>query len=47
MIPIHYEGWSHFKQGRAAIERELESAPEDVRRRFRWLPIGEAVDLAA
>jgi L-ascorbate metabolism protein UlaG (beta-lactamase superfamily) len=47
VIPIHYEGWSHFKQGRAAIERELESAPEDVRRRFRWLPIGETVDLAA
>ena len=46
VIPIHYEGWSHFKEGRAAIERELESAP-DVRRRFRWLPIGEAVDLAA
>jgi L-ascorbate metabolism protein UlaG (beta-lactamase superfamily) len=47
VIPIHYEGWSHFKEGRAAIERELESAPEEVRRRFRWLPIGEAVDLAA
>jgi L-ascorbate metabolism protein UlaG (beta-lactamase superfamily) len=47
VIPIHYEGWSHFKEGRAAIERELESAPEDVRQRFRWLPIGEAVDLAA
>jgi L-ascorbate metabolism protein UlaG (beta-lactamase superfamily) len=47
VIPIHYEGWSHFKEGRAEIERELESAPEDIRRRFRWLPIGEAVDLAA
>jgi L-ascorbate metabolism protein UlaG (beta-lactamase superfamily) len=47
VIPIHYEGWSHFKEGREAIERELESAPEDIRRRFRWLPIGEAVDLAA
>jgi L-ascorbate metabolism protein UlaG (beta-lactamase superfamily) len=47
VIPLHYEGWSHFKEGRKAIERELASAPEDVRRRFRWLPIGEAVDLAA
>jgi L-ascorbate metabolism protein UlaG (beta-lactamase superfamily) len=46
-IPIHYEGWSHFKQGRAAIERELEGAPEDVRSRIRWLPIGEAVELSA
>jgi L-ascorbate metabolism protein UlaG (beta-lactamase superfamily) len=46
-IPIHYEGWKHFKQGREAIEAELAAAPEDIRRRVRWLPIGERVDLAA
>jgi L-ascorbate metabolism protein UlaG (beta-lactamase superfamily) len=46
-IPIHYEGWKHFKQGRAEIEAELATAPPDIARRFRWLPIGEAVDLAA
>lgn len=40
-IPIHYEGWKHFRQGREAIERELASAPEQTRVRFRWLPIGE------
>jgi L-ascorbate metabolism protein UlaG (beta-lactamase superfamily) len=44
-IPIHYEGWVHFKQGREAIERELATAPADVRDRFRWIPIGEAVEL--
>jgi L-ascorbate metabolism protein UlaG (beta-lactamase superfamily) len=44
-IPVHYEGWSHFHEGRAAIERELARAPEDVRRRFRWIPIGEAVEV--
>ncbi len=44
-IPIHYEGWRHFHEGRAAIERELARAPEDIRRRIRWLPIGEAVAL--
>ena len=46
-IPIHYEGWKHFKQGREAIEAELATAPPDIAQRFRWLPIGEAVDLAA
>jgi L-ascorbate metabolism protein UlaG (beta-lactamase superfamily) len=46
-IPIPYEGWTHFKQGREAIERELARAPEDIRRRMRWLPIGAAVELAA
>jgi L-ascorbate metabolism protein UlaG (beta-lactamase superfamily) len=39
-IPIHYEGWKHFKQGREAIEREFARAPEDIRRRIRWLPLG-------
>jgi L-ascorbate metabolism protein UlaG (beta-lactamase superfamily) len=39
-IPIHYEGWSHFQQGRDAIERELAGAPQAVRDSFRWLPIG-------
>ena len=46
-IPIHYEGWKHFRQGRDAIERELASAPGEVRDRFRWLPIGTPVDLSA
>ena len=44
-IPIHYEGWKHFRQGRAAIEREWAAAPDGVRERIRWLPIGVAVDL--
>jgi L-ascorbate metabolism protein UlaG (beta-lactamase superfamily) len=46
-IPIHYEGWKHFREGRAAIERELAQAPEAVRARVRWLPIGEPVTMAA
>jgi L-ascorbate metabolism protein UlaG (beta-lactamase superfamily) len=40
-IPIHYEGWKHFREGRDAIEREFAQAPEDVRSRIRWLQIGE------
>jgi L-ascorbate metabolism protein UlaG (beta-lactamase superfamily) len=47
VIPIHYEGWKHFKQGRDAIERELADAPDGLRDRFRWLPIGERVELGA
>ena len=42
VIPIHYEGWAHFKQGREGITRELAGAPDIP---VRWLPIGSAVDL--
>jgi len=44
-IPIHYEGWKHFRQGRDAIEHELAGAPADIRERVRWLPMGVAVEL--
>ena len=47
VIPIHYEGWKHFRQGREAIEREFANAPEDFRNSVRWLPIGDAVDVSA
>jgi L-ascorbate metabolism protein UlaG (beta-lactamase superfamily) len=40
-IPLHYEGWSHFRQGRDAIEAEFASAPEGFRKSVRWLPIGQ------
>jgi L-ascorbate metabolism protein UlaG (beta-lactamase superfamily) len=47
VIPIHYEGWKHFREGREEVEAELAAAPEDVRKRVRWLPIGVATELAA
>ncbi|MGY1600911.1 MBL fold metallo-hydrolase [Geodermatophilus sp. SYSU D00815] len=45
VVPVHYEGWSHFTQGRDGVERDLAGAPEEVRRRFRWLPLGERTEL--
>lgn len=45
-IPIHYEGWKHFRQGRAAIERELAAAPTGISGRFRWVELGEPVTLS-
>jgi L-ascorbate metabolism protein UlaG (beta-lactamase superfamily) len=45
-IPIHYEGWKHFREGRDAIEHEFARAPEDIRARIRWLAIGERTELA-
>ncbi len=39
-IPIHYEGWKHFREHRDAVEAALADAPADVASAFRWLPIG-------
>jgi len=44
-IPIHYEGWKHFVDGKRGVERAIAQAPQDVQQRFRWLPIGHPVDL--
>ena len=44
-IPIHYEGWKHFRQGRAAIEAEFAGASQEIRDSVRWLPIGEPVEI--
>jgi L-ascorbate metabolism protein UlaG (beta-lactamase superfamily) len=43
-IPIHYEGWKHFREGRAEIEGELAGAPTEIRDLFHWLPIGTPVE---
>ena len=44
-VPIHYEGWSHFVQGRDGIEAELATAPQAVRDSVRWLEIGAPTSL--
>ena len=40
-IPVHYEGWSHFRQGRDVIEKEFRRAPADIREVIIWAPIGD------
>jgi L-ascorbate metabolism protein UlaG (beta-lactamase superfamily) len=40
IIPIHYEGWKHFREGREAIEDEFAQAPAEIRDSVQWLPIG-------
>jgi L-ascorbate metabolism protein UlaG (beta-lactamase superfamily) len=46
-IPVHYEGWSHFAEGREAVERAISAAPEEIRRSFRLLPPGAGVEVGA
>ena len=44
VVPVHYEGWSHFSQGRDAVEREL-AASADVRGQVRWLTPGTPTEI--
>jgi L-ascorbate metabolism protein UlaG (beta-lactamase superfamily) len=44
-VPVHYEGWSHFKDGRSAIDRALEARPGRARGRTCWLDRGARTDL--
>jgi L-ascorbate metabolism protein UlaG (beta-lactamase superfamily) len=44
-VPVHYEGWAHFREGRDELERGFAEAPEDVRRRIQWVPLGVATEL--
>ncbi|WP_433201681.1 MBL fold metallo-hydrolase [Dactylosporangium sp. CS-047395] len=39
IIPVHYEGWEHFREGRAAVERAFAGAPGGLGERLHWLPL--------
>ena len=43
VVPIHYEGWQHFHEGRDAAERAFAAA--GLRERVRWLEPGVATEL--
>jgi L-ascorbate metabolism protein UlaG (beta-lactamase superfamily) len=45
-IPVHYEGWKHFRQAREQVDEEFAAAPAEFRSALRWLPIGEPTAVA-
>jgi L-ascorbate metabolism protein UlaG (beta-lactamase superfamily) len=45
VVPLHFEGWEHFSEGRAEVERAFREAGEDGR--LRWPRPGEAIVLPA
>lgn len=44
IIPIHYEGWTHFTEGRDEIEQAFAEA--GLEQRLRFLPFGQPVHFA-
>ncbi|MBF6621832.1 MAG: MBL fold metallo-hydrolase [Patulibacter sp.] len=45
IVPLHYEGWKHFRQGRSQAEGVLGGSP--LGDRVRWLPKGTAETVTA
>jgi L-ascorbate metabolism protein UlaG (beta-lactamase superfamily) len=43
IIPLHYEGWAHFSEGRAEIERVFDA--EGFSDRLCWLTPGHATEM--
>jgi hypothetical protein len=45
-FPVHYEGWTHFRQGRGPSNRNSSRRQRDIGRRLQWLPIYVRVSIA-
>ena len=43
VIPVHYEGWKHFKETGAEARQVFEAS--DIQEKIRWLPLGQPVDV--
>lgn len=43
-VPVHYEGWTHFREGYESAQAHFLRRPAHIRDRVRWLPIGHPVD---
>ncbi len=43
IIPIHYEGWKHFSEGKSVIEKEF--AAVGLSNKLRWLELGRSAEI--
>ena len=45
VVPVHYEGWSHFSESTTDLRATLEGADPATASRFTWLEPGAATEL--
>jgi L-ascorbate metabolism protein UlaG (beta-lactamase superfamily) len=43
IVPVHYEGWTHFSEPRAILEPEFQKA--GVASRVHWMELGKTIEL--
>lgn len=44
IVPLHFEGWAHFSEGRKEIEQAFSAA--GLTNRLRWPEAGQAIEIA-
>lgn len=44
IVPVHYEGWTHFSEPRAILEPAFRNAGVDSR--VRWMQLGKTIELS-
>lgn len=45
LVPLHFDGWAHFTEGRGETERAFEAA--GLERRLRWLVPGQPITISS
>lgn len=45
IVPVHYEGWSHFREPRTDVDRAFAAAPATFRDKVHWATPGQAMSL--
>jgi L-ascorbate metabolism protein UlaG (beta-lactamase superfamily) len=45
VVPVHFDGWSHFSEQRSRLQAILDTAPISVQRRLVWLEPGHATEI--
>ncbi|PJJ63589.1 MBL fold metallo-hydrolase [Compostimonas suwonensis] len=45
-VPVHFDGWTHFREGEEQIRSTFEKASPQIRASIVWLPLAEQTTLA-
>lgn len=47
VVPVHFDGWSHFSEGRSAVVDRLARTSPEIAGRFRLPPLGTPIEIEA
>lgn len=47
IVPVHFEDWAHFSEGRADVERAFATATAHLKHRIRWPERGREIEIGS